>query len=126
MVCDNCDMYRCRQETAAALERGVWLLRRAAGTLCLLLLAGAVYRYRDINAANNRLLQELHKQHVELRRCLAANGRRRGIASAQWPMLKFASNITLAAPGFQEIVFQNDARKCFIRVPCNCAVDTRS
>ena len=52
----------------------MWLLRRAAVSLCLLILAVTVYRYRDLNAANNQLLLELHRQHRELRAYLAAKG----------------------------------------------------
>ena len=58
----------------ALLDGSVWLLRRAAVSLCLLILAVTVYRYRDLNAANNQLLLELHRQHRELRAYLAAKG----------------------------------------------------
>ncbi|KAF0312880.1 hypothetical protein FJT64_016461 [Amphibalanus amphitrite] len=63
---------RTAQQTGALLDSSVWLLRRAAVSVCLLILAVTVYRYRDLNVANNQLLLELHRQHRELRAYLAA------------------------------------------------------
>ncbi|XP_043204567.1 uncharacterized protein LOC122371878 [Amphibalanus amphitrite] len=65
---------RTAQQTGALLDSSVWLLRRAAVSVCLLILAVTVYRYRDLNVANNQLLLELHRQHRELRAYLAAKG----------------------------------------------------
>ncbi|XP_037092405.1 uncharacterized protein LOC119112354 [Pollicipes pollicipes] len=62
------------QETGAVLEDMVWLLRRAAVSLCLLLLSVVAYRYRDLNAANNRLLLELHRRQLEMHRYLTSKG----------------------------------------------------
>ena len=52
----------------------IWLIRKTAMTLCVLLLAWTAYKFQDYNIINNALLVQIQRQNQELRNYLETLG----------------------------------------------------
>ena len=45
----------------------IWLVRKAAMTFCVLVLAHFAYKFQDYNLINNNLLVQIQRQNMELK-----------------------------------------------------------